>query len=92
MLAIDLMETARDNGFQLRVQGVLFDVVKDRAGAATGDDLNFVNGIVNGETSIFHLAIGVALVSTDVSNDTNIKEAINTLWPFYAKAWTARTL
>jgi len=91
MLAIDLMETARDNGFQHRVHGVLFDVVKSKAGNATGDDLAFINGILNGETSIFQMAIGVALVVNDVANDASMKVAINTLWSFYAKAWTART-
>ena len=92
MLAIDLMETARDNGFQLRVQGVLFDVVKNKANTATGDDLNFINGILNGETSVFQMAIGVALVSNESLTDGDIKSAITILWPFYAKAWTARTL
>ncbi len=97
MAAIDLMELARDHGFNERVKFVMFDVARDKAAgppAPTGDDLNFVNGIMNGENSVHHLVMGVVVQNADpeAADDASLKSTVETLWPFYAAAWTARTL
>lgn len=93
MVAIELMELARDTGFQARVQFIMFDVARDKAPGAAGDDLNFVNGILNGENDVFQLAVGVVVVNVDPdgASDLGLKDTIEVLWPFYAAAWTART-
>lgn len=94
MTSIELMELSRDTGFLAKVHFALFDVAKDKAPGATGDDLNFVNGILNGEVRVFNMAMGVIILNSDPANasDASLKSSVVILWNFYAPAWTARTL
>ena len=95
MAAIDLMALANDNGFRRRVKFALFDEAKDQAsGAPTGDDLAYVNGILNGETPFDHVVTAVVVANADPENadDASLKSTVATLWPFLARAWAARTV
>ncbi len=93
MAALDLTALARQNGFQATIRAIMFDVARDKATAATGDDLSFVNGILNGENSVFQLALGVAVVNGDpAADDASLKTTVEAVWPFYAKAWAARVV
>ncbi len=94
MTAIELMELVRDTGFLAKVQFALFDTAKDKAPGATGDDLNFVNGILNGEVQVFNMAMGVIILNSDPAgaSDASLKSSVTVLWDFYAPAWTARTI
>ncbi len=92
MAAIDLMELARSKGFSERIKFLMFDVARDKASTATGDDLNFVNGILNGKNDVQLLVMGIIVHNADpeAANDASLKSTIETIWPFYATAWTAR--
>ncbi len=94
MTAIELMELTRNNGFRERVKFIMFDVARDKAATATGDDLNFVNGILNGENDVQLLVVGIVVVNADpeTADDASLKVTLETLWPFYAAAWTVRAL
>ena len=94
MTYIELIALARDQGFQGRVQIGMFNVVKDKAPAATGDDLTYLNSILRGDASVFQMTIGV-LLNGAVANagneatsasDGQIKTAVEQVWPFYAAA------
>ena len=93
MAVIDLTALARDRGFRRRVEFALFDVARDKAGATpTGDDLAFINGILNGQVNVFNVVMGVVVVNADpqAADDASIKATMEAIWPFYAIAWVAR--
>ena len=95
MAACDVMALAKDKGFRRRVGFALFDEAKGRAGGTpTGDDLAYVNGILNGETPFDNVVTAVVVANADPENadDASLKSTIATLWPFLARAWTARTV
>ena len=94
MTYIELSGLARDGGFQGRVQIGMFNVVKDKAPTATGDDLTYLQSILRGDASVFQMTIGV-LLNTAVANagpdatsatDAQVKTAVEQVWPFYAAA------
>ena len=94
MAAIDLMALAHDVGFQRRVHFTMFDVAKDKAPTATGDDLTYINSILKGVAPVLQMTIGV-LLNADVASagntatsatDAQIKTAVEQVWPFYAAA------
>ncbi len=91
---IDLMALAKDAGFRNRVQFALFDEAKDRAGGGpTGDDLAYINGILNGESPLDNVVTAVVVDNTDafLADDVSLKASVTSLWPFLATAWVART-
>ncbi len=91
---IELMALAKDAGFRNRVKFALFDEAKDRAGGGpTGDDLAYINGILNGEAPLDNVVTAVVVENTDASaaDDASLKASVATLWPFMAAAWVART-
>ncbi len=97
MTAIKLMEAAHDRGFQRRVQFAMFEVAKDTINGAVPNEINYINGIINGEASVFQMAIGVLLnaaiqAAGDDVADAQIKTAVGQVFGFYASAWTARTV
>ena len=95
MAALELMALAKDNGFRRRVEFALFDEAKGRAAPApTGDDLAYVNGILNGETPLDHVVTAVVVTNADPENadDASLKSTVAILWPFLARAWAARTV
>lgn len=92
--AIDLMALAHDVGFQRRVHFTMFDVAKDKAPTATGDDLTYINSILKGAVPVLQMTIGV-LLNADVASagnaatsatDAQIKIAVEQVWSFYAAA------
>ena len=95
MAAIDIMGKISDRGFRLRVQYALFSVAKDKADPApTADDLAYVNAILVGEAALSPVYIAVLVINASAATDTDviIKGNIETLWPFLARAWVARTV
>ncbi len=94
MAALDLTSLARQDGFQATIRAVMFEVARGKAPTAVGDDLNFVNDIMNGENNVFHLALGVAVVNDDPAgaDDASLKATVEAVWQFYAKAWAARAV
>jgi len=97
MSAITSMEFANDVGFRRRVQFTMFSVAKDiAAGTPTADETSYINGILNGETPILEMAVGVLLnAAVDTAGaavtDALIKTAVENIFPVYAAAWVART-
>ena len=95
MAVTDLMELVHDTGFRRRVEFALFSEAKNRAvGSPTGDDLAYVNGILNGETPFDHVVTAVVVTNSDplTATDTSLQTTVTTLWPFLARAWVARTV
>ena len=97
MTAIKLMEAAHDRGFQRRVQFTMFEVAKDTIGGATANEISYINAIINGEASVFQMAVGVLLNgevqnAEDAVTDAHIKTAVGQVFGFYANAWAARTV
>ena len=56
MTFIELMEFARDKGFQGRIQMAMFNVARDKSGSADTDDTAFVAAIIKGTASVFQMA------------------------------------
>lgn len=97
MAYIDLAELARETGFQEKIRMAMFDVARDKAVASpavAGDDLTFINGILNGEVSVYQISVGVSVVNSDPQNadDASLKTTVENIWPFYAVAWANRTV
>lgn len=95
MAVVDLMALSHDLGFRRRVEFALFSEAKDRAGGSpTGNDLTYVNGILNGETPFNHVVTAVVVTNADAltADDVSLKATVSTLWPFLARAWAARTV
>ncbi len=91
MSFIKLMELAHDKGFQRRIQMAMFKVARTKSGSADAADIAFVTAIVRGQASVFQMALGVLTDGTvitvgDAVTDTQIKSAVDTVWPVYAKA------
>jgi len=94
MTALEIMELVRDAGYMARIEAILFDVARDKAPGAVSPDLDFINGILNGEVNPRQMAIAVGVVNVDasVADDASLKTTVETVWPFFATAWVARTL
>ena len=87
-----LMELPNDTGFRNSVEFALFDVASDKAPTAVdpSDDLTFINGVLNGEVDIRNMAIAVVVANADprTADDASIKTTVETVWPFFAAAWS----
>lgn len=88
------MSLVHDRGFRRRVEFALFSVAKDKAPTAAGNDLAFINGILNGEHNITAIATGVVVAQNapETADDAALKTTITAIWNFYAAAWVARTV
>lgn len=90
-----LMALTKDAGFRNRVKFALFDEAKDRAGGGpSGPDLDYINGILNGEAPFDNVVTAVVVENADavIADDVSLKASVNTLWSFLAAAWVARTV
>lgn len=95
MSATDLMALAQDTGFRNAVEFALFDVAKDKAvGSPASNDLAFLNAILVGEARLDPIVTSVVVINSAPNADdaTGLKANIETLWPFLARAWAARTV